>query len=150
MLHRTLLKSGHSEVAHHTGHAAHGHAAKKIIPGTAGYAARTDLGWVHGHHEMNYRKTNLSWGAYSKENMDPWAPFGNKAPFRHMETFAPGLWFAGGTIPHFQWGTLKWPFLGKILFWWGIPFPWMAFEYYFRYAKGGYVQKNKGAVYGMA
>ncbi len=150
MLHRTLLKSGHShEVAHHGGNAVHAAAAKKIIPGSSSYYQRTDLGWVHGHHEMNYRKTNLGWKAYNKDNMDPHAPFQTMLPFRHMETFWPAGWFAGGTIPSHHWGPLKWPFLNKIMIWWMSPFPIGYVEYRVRYAKGGYTQKNMGAVFGV-
>ena len=148
MLHRTLLKSGHSEVAHHSGHGAHAVAAKKLIPGTSGYMARTDLGWVHGHHEMNYRKTSLGMKAYSKEHMDIWAPFANKAPFRHMETSAPGTWFAAGHLAIHQWGWLKWPLNSKVLLTWVGVFPFGYMSYRFRYAKGGYTQKNIGAVFG--
>jgi hypothetical protein len=149
MLARTLLKSGHSEVAHHSGHAAHGHAAKKIIPGTAGYMARTDLGWVHGHHELNYRKTSLGFKAYNKDNMDIWAPFANKLPFRHMETSAPGMWFAGGTPAVHHWGFLKWPLNSKVVTTWFTAIPFAYLGYRMRWAKGGYTQKNMGAVFGV-
>ena len=149
MLHRTLLKSGHSEVVHSTGNAAHAAAAKKLIPGTAGYFGRTDLGWVHGHREMNYRKKALGFKAYHKEHMDIWAPFANKAPFRHMETAAPGTWFAAGHLAIHQWGFWKLPLNIKAWLCWGVPFVVGIFAYVFRYAKGGWVEKNKGAVFGF-
>ena len=148
MLHRTLLKSGHAEVAHHSGNAIHAASAKKLIPGSAGYYNRTDLGWVHGHKEMNYRKTAYGMKAYSKENMDPFGPWQMMSPFRHMETFWPSAWFAGGTIPWHHFGALRWPATRQSLKWWGTPFPVMYLAYRMRYAKGGYTQKNVGAVFG--
>jgi hypothetical protein len=146
MLHRTLKSQG-GAVAHH------GHSTaqtKKLLPGAAGYFNRTDLGWVHGHHEMNYRKKSLGWAAYSKENMDPFAPFANKTPFRHMETSTPGLWFAAGHLGIFHWGWLRWPLWSKTILYMVVPFPFSYFAYRFRYAKGGYVQKNVGAVFGAS
>ncbi len=144
MLHRTLKPLG-GDVAHH-GHGHAAHAAKKLIPGSAGYYNRTDLGWVHGHREMNYRKKSLGFKAYTKEHMDIWAPFANKAPFRHMETATPGMWFAAGHNDLFSGAPNR--YWGKTFLFMVVPFPYMYFCYRFRFAKGGYVQKNVGAVFG--
>lgn len=160
MLHRTLLKSGHGAEVAHAAHG-HGHAAhaKKLIPGSAGYYNRSDLGWVHGHHEMNYRKKALGMKAYSTKgeaHFDIWAPFANKLPYRHQETSAPGLWFAAGTpLDLWSWSKgvipwLRWPLMGKSLLWMGTPFLVQAFAHNFRFTKGGSVQKNVGAVFGVA
>ena len=150
MLHRTLLQAG-GDHAHGGGHG-HGHIAahtpQKIIERSALYTHGSSLGYLHFHAEPNFRKKPLGMQAYSWANMDI---FGQviPAPFRHVETKIPGMWYGLGHMSMRTWGWMNMKMARK---WWcvcltGSAIPWLTL--YKRQYVNGFQQKNRGAVFGM-
>jgi len=100
---------------------------------------------AHGHHEMNYRKKALGWGAY--KYADPFAPFSAMLPRYHVETVYPGRWFAAG---HYN---LREQGLKFALSTWGCIASGATIaltQYYVRMSRNGWIIRNKGAVRGEA
>ncbi len=148
MLHNSLRRAGS-----HAAHGDHHHVSKhvKVVERTAAYCQNTNLGWIHAHKEMNYRKKALGIKAYSPEYMDPYAAFQTTYPYRHVETCRPGTWFGAAhfivTPEHF--GPYCWKWAAKTMFSPLTGVFLVCFGWWFRI---GYINhygiRNKGAVSG--
>ena len=142
MLHRTLAAAG--EVGYHKPHV-----AKKIIERQANYTHGSNLGSLHFHSEMNYRKVPAGWKAYNKNHMDVWGEAMNPLPHRHVETKLPGIWSGAGHHNPKQWGWMNMFVARK---WWLITYGGSCvpiLTYYKRMYDNGFEQKNMGAVFGI-
>ena len=147
MLHRSLRRTGSA--------AAHDLPVSKnvqIIERSAPYTHSTSLGWVHVHKEMNFRPHAMGWRAYTSKYMDPFAPFSQTYPARHVETKFPGMWMGCGHL------RVDEKNFGKFLWKWYLKGTWgqlagCAYVFYGWWFRIGYVNnyaiRNKGAVSGM-
>lgn len=148
MLAKTLRRAG----------GGHGHGHGSSVPSTvaidrtAPYFNHSKIVGFHAHHEPNFRKAPVGWAGWnSPKYQDPFAPYMQQTPVRHVEKGAMfGMWFGMG---HFAlknfFGPLHWKFWARTG---GIGFcGWSAalFFYSVRMSKNGWQWKNRGAVFGM-
>mmetsp|Transcript_29016 Transcript_29016/g.33527 ORF Transcript_29016/g.33527 Transcript_29016/m.33527 type:complete len:144 (+) Transcript_29016:31-462(+) len=142
MLAKTLRRAGD--------HGSHVPAISKLDR-VASYMAGAQI-TVHPHEEPNFRKRPVGWAGWnSPKYTDPFAPFVQQTPVRHVDRGAFfGMWFGMG---HFAlknfFGPLHWKFWLRVAFCgvagWGAALA----LYSLRMWKNGWQWKNRGAVYGL-
>ena len=144
MLHNTLRKKGAAEAAN---------VAVLHSERAAPYISNSNLCGIHAHAELNFRKRPPlgAFKAWGPPYADPYAPFQQITPRRHISKTLESFWFAGGHI------AMKPGFFGignyKIFRWFqGINLVGVSlalFTYWKKMSVNGWDWKNKGAVFGM-
>ncbi|AAZ12770.1 uncharacterized protein TEOVI_000529600 [Trypanosoma equiperdum] len=151
MLARTLLRGtqeGSATVA--SSSSSHAAATVAAVTRAAPYTRFSTLR-LHGHKEPNFRARPAGWKGWNDPKLqDPWAPFAQQSPCRHVERQGAGCWFAMG---HFAlkdfFGVLHWRFWARIAIWGGSGMSIALWTYALRMHRNGWEWKNRGAVFAM-
>ena len=144
MLHNTIRKKGSAEAANvavlHSERVAH-------------YATHSNFCGIHAHPELNFRKRPAlgNFKAWAPPYADPYAPFSQVTPRRHISRTLESFWFAGGHIAMkpgwFGPGQFRIHryFMGLNNVGAGLG----LFTYWKKMDANGWAWKNQGAVFGM-
>lgn len=146
MLHSSLInKDAHPEAGQIAPRvAANNRNARKAM---AGYAQSWNLGWIHLHSEMNYRKKELGYAAYTYKHTDYYAPWQTTSPCRHIQKPLPGSWFGAGHWNCYLNHNVAWKLWTRSFICLGSLYP--IYAHWRRMTRNGWQVKNKAAVYGI-
>ncbi|KAH9588794.1 hypothetical protein LSM04_007845 [Trypanosoma melophagium] len=143
MLASALRRGGHET-------ASHAIAPVAAIDRAAPYMRFNTLR-MHAHHEPNYRARPAGWAGWNDKRLqDPYAPFAQQSPCRHVDRMFAGIWFGMG---HFAlrnfFGPLHWRFAARLMFWGVAGWLYALWTYGLRMHRNGWEWKNRGAVFAM-